>query len=272
MLSEEDMNKLKEIFILKNSFKDNYVKDNEINLKKQGEYISDKVYLNENNLNKFKHIKVKDINNLKDMSIKEYNENIDKSIDGNMEKDTDINIIDKNRSEVVNRNREMSLSCRNVLKSEDIFEILRNEDLYKDLINIIEKNCKVLNKDNLINDLKKYFYIDNNKDDSIGIYIKEENIQLNLESEDWREAIKLSAAPLLKNNYITEDYVKAMINNVENLGPYIVVDDGIAIPHAKPGKYVNRFGITINTFKTPIAFGSHKNVRILITIASVSSD
>lgn len=272
MLSEEDMNKLKEIFILKNSFKDNYVKDNDINLKKQGEYISDKVYLNENNLNKFKHIKVKDINNLKDMSIKEYNENIDKSIDGNMEKDTDINIIDKNRSEVVNRNREMSLSCRNVLKSEDIFEILRNEDLYKDLINIIEKNCKVLNKDNLINDLKKYFYIDNNKDDSIGIYIKEENIQLNLESEDWREAIKLSAAPLLKNNYITEDYVKAMINNVENLGPYIVVDDGIAIPHAKPGKYVNRFGITINTFKTPIAFGSHKNVRILITIASVSSE
>ncbi|WP_374940974.1 PTS sugar transporter subunit IIA [Clostridium mucosae] len=52
----------------------------------------------------------------------------------------------------------------------------------------------------------------------------------------------------------------------------MVVDDEIAIPHAKPGKYVNSFGITISTFKTPIVFASHKNVRILITIASVSSE
>ncbi|MDZ5000823.1 hypothetical protein GNF79_17510, partial [Clostridium perfringens] len=103
-------------------------------------------------------------------------------------------------------------------------------------------------------------------------FIPLENIQLNLEVSDWKEAIRLSAKPLLINKDISKEYIDAMIENVEKLGAYIVVDDGIAIPHAKPDKYVNNFGVTINTFKNPITLGEHNNVRIFITIASVNNE
>ena len=76
----------------------------------------------------------------------------------------------------------------------------------------------------------------------------------------------------MKNNDITEKYIDAMIDNVKNLCPYIVVDEGIVIPHARPDNYVKNFGITINTFKNPIEIGSHNNIRIFITIASVNNE
>lgn len=63
-----------------------------------------------------------------------------------------------------------------------------------------------------------------------------------------------------------------MIDNIKNLGAYIVVDDGIAIPHARPDNYVKNFGITINTFKKPITIGNHNNIKIFITIASIDNE
>lgn len=139
------------------------------------------------------------------------------------------------------------------------------------LIEIIEKNCEILNKETLINDLEGYLNINKKEENDIYEYIKPENIQLDLEASNWQEAISLSAMPLLKSGDITEEYVKAMIDNVNKFGAYIVVDDGIAIPHAKPGDYVKSFGITISTFKTPITIGEHKDIKIFITIASVDS-
>lgn len=279
MLSEEDMNKLKEVFILKKSFKNDNVKEFVSKSKEECMYRSNEEYLSESTLNesKLEKVNLTNLEVIKNKDINECDKKIYKSIHKNIEKnivDKNIiykNIIDKNLNKSIDNNVNTNIHSVDILQEKDMNQIIKNDDFYKELTNIIEKSCKILNKDNLINDLKEYFNIDN-KATSLGRYIKEENIQLNLEANDWKEAIKLSAAPLLKNNYITEDYVEEMINNVEKLGPYIVVDDEIAIPHAKPGKYVNSFGITINTFKTPIVFGSHKDVRILITIASISSE
>lgn len=258
ILSEDDMDNLKNIFRFRKTFEVDYPKEDESDLKEKLDFSFNKIALNESNLNNFKSIKIKDINK----------NQVNKHRDNNIER----SFIDRDKDKGINKQIDNTLNLQNILQLNDISEMIENEEFYKNLIDIIEKSCKVLNKNNLINDLKRYFHIDNNIATSIEAYISEENIQLNLEAKDWKEAIELSAAPLLKNKYITEDYVKEMINNVEKLGPYIVVDDEIAIPHAKPGKYVNSFGITINTFKTPIIFGSHKNVRILITIASISSE
>lgn len=258
ILSEDDMDNLKNIFRFRKTFEVDYPKEDESDFKEKLDFSFNKIALNESNLNNFKSIKIKDINK----------NQVNKQRDNNIER----SFIDRDKNKGINKQIDNTLNLQNILQLNDISEMIENEEFYKNLIDIIEKSCKVLNKNNLINDLKRYFHIDNNVATSIEAYINEENIQLNLEAKDWKEAIELSAVPLLKNKYITEDYVKEMINNVENLGPYIVVDDEIAIPHAKPGKYVNSFGITINTFKTPIIFGSHKNVRILITIASISSE
>lgn len=56
------------------------------------------------------------------------------------------------------------------------------------------------------------------------------------------------------------------------MGSYIVVDDMIAMPHARPGNYVNDFGISITTFKNPIKIGSYDDIKIFITISSPDDD
>ncbi|MCF0147969.1 MAG: BglG family transcription antiterminator [Clostridium sp.] len=140
-----------------------------------------------------------------------------------------------------------------------------------DIIKIIERSSKILDKDKLNEELICYFNKMDNNTIELKRYILEDNIQLNLKADNWEEAIRLSAIPLLNNKAITEEYIDAMIENVNNLGAYIVVDDGIAIPHARPDNYVKNFGITINTFINPITIGSH-NIRIFITIASTNNE
>lgn len=145
-----------------------------------------------------------------------------------------------------------------------------------EVISIIEESSNIFDREKLINELKCYF----NKNDEgklsksleLWRYISEENIQLNLVANSWEEAIRYSAVPLLRNNDITEEYIDAMIDNINNLGAYIVVDDGIAIPHARPDNYVKNFGVTINTFKKPITIGNHNNIKIFITIASIDNE
>lgn len=164
----------------------------------------------------------------------------------------------------------------NIQKNNENIDKLKNSNKevnIEEVLSIIEKSSNILERDKLKRDLEYYFNkINNNKTIELSKYIFEDNIQLNLVADNWEEAIRLSAMPLLKNNDITEEYVDAMIENINNLGAYIVVDDGIAIPHARPENYVKNFGITINTFSKPITIGSHNNINIFITIASTNNE
>ncbi|MBB6625356.1 transcription antiterminator [Clostridium gasigenes] len=137
-----------------------------------------------------------------------------------------------------------------------------------EIVNIISKNCNINNEENLLKDLEKYFKVESNLKKSIKDYITSSEIQLNIEAENWEEAIQLAAMPLLINGTIKQGYIDAMINSINKLGAYIVVDNGIAIPHAKGGGYVDKFGITITTFKQEITIGAYNNIKVFITVAT----
>ena len=141
-----------------------------------------------------------------------------------------------------------------------------------EILNIIDNNCMVQNRANLINELSTY--LENRINDNIveDYQIPKEYIQLNLKADNWIEAIRLSSMPLLSTNVITEAYVKAMIENVNKLGAYIVVDEGIAIPHAKSNNTVRKSAFTINTFKTPIKIGEYNDIRIIFVLAVTDND
>lgn len=52
--------------------------------------------------------------------------------------------------------------------------------------------------------------------------------------ENWENAVKLAAKPLLADKSINENYVRAMINNIKKFGAYIVINDVIALAHSRP--------------------------------------
>lgn len=81
------------------------------------------------------------------------------------------------------------------------------------------------------------------------------HIQLNVECTDWKEAIRKSADFLLDNNYIEERYIDAMIHNVEENGPYIVISRGFAVPHEGSDQGCLRTGMNLICLESPVEFG-----------------
>ncbi|WP_251548884.1 BglG family transcription antiterminator [Neobacillus muris] len=85
-------------------------------------------------------------------------------------------------------------------------------------------------------------------------FLQPEYIQLNVECYSYEEAIRKSAEKLLENGFIEEPYIQAMIHNVNEYGPYIVISEGFAVPHAGIDDGSNRAGMNLIRLKKPIDF------------------
>ena len=83
-------------------------------------------------------------------------------------------------------------------------------------------------------------------------------IQIGVECSDWKGAIEASAKYLLKNGAINENYIKAMIKNVMENGPYIVVAPGFALPHEALNAGASKVGMSLIRLKTPVPFGKEE--------------
>ncbi|MBS4174267.1 BglG family transcription antiterminator [Bacillus sp. FJAT-49736] len=102
-----------------------------------------------------------------------------------------------------------------------------------------------------------------------------EMLQLEERVDSWEEAISLAAKPLLETQAIDQEYINAMIQNVIDLGPYIVMAPNVAIPHARPEQGVKKLGMSLLRLKSPVCFSStnpDKKANIIIVLAAVDSE
>lgn len=98
------------------------------------------------------------------------------------------------------------------------------------------------------------------------------SIQTNVEAKDWKDAVIKTGELLLKQGFVEKSYIDAMINKVEELGPYIVIAPHIAMPHARPEDGVNKTSIAIVTLKEPLNFGHEKNDPVKLILALAAKD
>lgn len=98
-----------------------------------------------------------------------------------------------------------------------------------------------------------------------------ETIELNVEVNDWIEAIRFCGSLFVKNGNTEAKYTDAMINTVKNMGQYIVIEKGIAMPHARPEDGVKKIGMGLIKLNKPIEFGNEEYdpVDILIFICAI---
>jgi mannitol/fructose-specific phosphotransferase system IIA component (Ntr-type) len=64
-----------------------------------------------------------------------------------------------------------------------------------------------------------------------------------------------------------ERYIEAMIAMVEEIGPYIVIAPGVALPHARPEDGVKRPCLSLLTLDPAIEFGNEHNDPVSLVIA-----
>ena len=69
-------------------------------------------------------------------------------------------------------------------------------------------------------------------------------------------------------------HTKQMQDSFAELGPYMVIAEGIALAHARPSEAVISTGLSVVTLKSPVEFGSERfdPVSIVFGLAAVDHD
>lgn len=102
--------------------------------------------------------------------------------------------------------------------------------------------------------------------------LTEETIQIKDHVSSWEEAIEVAAQPLVEQQSISPQYIQAMIENVNELGPYIVIAPRIAIPHARPDAGVEKLGMSFLQLKEPVYFSDKEKHRAQLVIVLAAID
>jgi len=117
---------------------------------------------------------------------------------------------------------------------------------------------------------------DDNPDEIVGLptlpdLIPPERIALGVEAVDWRDATRIAGRLLLDTGAIREPYIEAMLRTAEELGPYIVIAPGIAMPHARPEEGAIQTALSLVRLNTPINFGhaDHDPVTLIFALAAL---
>lgn len=143
----------------------------------------------------------------------------------------------------------------------------------KKLISIIENNTEIKDRqklidslknefeDRIINDIQKTGY-------TLKKLLKKENVKFIDEAENWKEAIFQSGDLLVSNKKVTSEYVQEMIELVEKYGPYIVLEEGIAMPHAGISENVLETGISLLVVNEKVSLPEGRNANIFLSFAA----
>ncbi len=98
-------------------------------------------------------------------------------------------------------------------------------------------------------------------------------IAMDVVAETWEDAVRAAGFLLVRTGAVEERYVAAMVQTVQDLGPYIVIGKGIAMPHARPESGSRRIGVSLLRLKSPVAFGhpEHDPVDLVFGLAAIDA-
>lgn len=168
-----------------------------------------------------------------------------------------------------NKDKERLLRKINSLNNET-----SNEQIYsvETILDIVNRYANVQDEETLKQELRRYLAspvaIENERrKPTLADILDTERIIKIGEVPDWMEGIKQAASPLVEQGYINSNYVEKMVDNVLKLGPYIVISEQFALPHASPTDGVNKTGMSMLILDEPVDLMG-ESVRIFVVLAS----
>ena len=174
------------------------------------------------------------------------------------------------------------IKVNSILTKENIIELLaagiknrKNRVNISEIIKIIKKFSDIQNEEHLTNDLIKYFEnlenkkVENFIEPSLTDILPLKNIKIAKYMNNWEQAVFEAGKILKDNGYIKEKYLYEMIEKIKELGMYMLIGEGIILPHADIGENVIKTGISYLQLKTPVLF---QNIEIKHIFALASCD
>ena len=104
--------------------------------------------------------------------------------------------------------------------------------------------------------------------------LNEQAILLDVLCRDWQECVRMAGKILVDKGDITEAYIQAVIDNVNEVGPYIVITKGVALPHATNKVGVNRTSMSFVRLSESVNFGNKSNdpVKYIFMLATTDAN
>lgn len=103
--------------------------------------------------------------------------------------------------------------------------------------------------------------------------IENDSILLQQEASNWQEAIKLSTNLLEKAKIINQNYYLNILESTAKYGPYYVIMDGFAMPHASgTSDSVFGNGFSLVTLKNPVVFENNVKVSVFVCVAAIDGE
>ena len=98
-------------------------------------------------------------------------------------------------------------------------------------------------------------------------------IQVVESAENWEKAVETAAQPLIKNGKIKYGYVENIIKNIKELGPYIILLPGVAMPHARPDENVIENSLSLLKINKGVSFSEDtEDVKLMFVLAAKDSN
>src|SRR5699024_849802 len=136
-------------------------------------------------------------------------------------------------------------------------DVQHEQDLRSELDAYLHSNMITINKGYIMPDLLEL--------------LPESRIKIKSKVNNWEEAIADTASILFEQGYITRNYITEMIQIIKKEGPYIVISEQIALPHASPDKGVKKTGMSMMLLENDINLLG-KPVRMFIVLASMDNE
>lgn len=156
---------------------------------------------------------------------------------------------------------------------EQLLDIQSDFRLYQvdEILSEVRQYATIHDENKLRRSLEKIIYQEIEKERNqpmLKEILTKDRIQVVDNVDDWEDAIRLAASPLVSEQVIELSYVERMIASVHEHGPYIVLADGFALPHASPGADVHAVSMALLIVKQPVDLEG-KPVQVFNVLATV---
>lgn len=175
-----------------------------------------------------------------------------------------------------------------ILDDNDKEQLLRKVNSFNDdpkveqlysvdtLIDLTRRYVEIIDEEGLRNEFKRYLQapiaINQGRNiPSLADLLVTDKIFFSEQVKDWKEAIQQASIPLLKNENINQSYVQQMIDQVTQLGPYMVISKEFALPHAAPEDGVIQTGMSMLVLDRPVDLLGN-DVRIIVVLATQDNE
>lgn len=147
---------------------------------------------------------------------------------------------------------------------EEIFSAVKENGYLKDKEKIIESFSGILGE--LVPERHLYTA------PGINTIIDRKNVYLDYDCNNLSDAVRISGNFLLESGYIDEIYVKEIVENIERAPEYMVIGEGVLMPHSRAAEHVFKTSVSVIRLKNPIYLKSKgiSEIRWIFTLATVN--